>query len=83
MTTKEIEMVTEEQKFRAETIRLGGVAFMTPLGKAILELFDLINKYGPLMFFIFFIYSLGLAYIGLVFIVRSYDIITFSKRGQK
>ena len=68
-------MVTEEQKFRAETIRLGGVAFLAPTGKVVLELFDLIDKYGVLKFIIFLTYSVVFAYVGLVFIAKSYDII--------
>lgn len=75
-------MTTEEQKFRADTIRLGGIAFMAPIGKVFVDLFELIDKYGLFMFFIFLIYSLGLAYVGLIFIVRSHDIIALEKKEK-
>ena len=76
-------VVKENTKFRAETIRLGGIAFLAPIGKVVMDLFELIDQYGSLKFIVFFIYSLGLAYVGLVFIARSYDIISCSEERQK
>ena len=73
-------MVSEEKKFRAELIKLGGVAFLAPVGKIFLNPFITFNENGTLMFIVSLLYSLFLAYLGLVFIIRSYDIISSERK---
>ncbi len=73
-------MLSEEEKFRVEIIRLAGIAFMAPAGKIFMDLFDLIDSLGIFKFSIFVSYSLLLAFLGLIFIAKAYDIIIESKR---
>lgn len=71
-------MFPNEDKFRAETLRIFGIALMTPGGKIFLDPFGLFDRLGLLKFCIVVSYSVLLFYIGLVFIARGYD--TISKR---
>ena len=73
-------MATDYQKFAAETIRMAGIALFAPLGKILLYPFQTFNEYGATMFFISLAYSLFLTYIGLVFIDRSYNIISQERK---
>lgn len=74
-------MISESEKFRAETIRLGGIALLAPIGKFFYNPFEIFNQYKSIICILFIIYSIGFAYLGLIFIAKSYDIM-HSKYGN-
>lgn len=73
-------MLSEENKFKAETLRMTGVAFLTPLARVFLDPFGLFTERGPLIFLVLVIYSSALAFVGLLCIARCSDIIDGRKR---
>ena len=73
-------MSFNENKFRAETIRLAGIAFLTPIGTFFLDPFVLFHRYGLMSLLIFISYSAIFAYIGLIFIARSFDIMSKDRK---
>ena len=75
-------MITEEEKLRSEIIKIGGIAFMTPLGRVLYDPFELAINNGIFQSLVYFAYSLVLAYVGIIFISRSLDIMT-ERQGLK
>lgn len=63
-------MITEEQKYYAEILKIAGFALMTPLGKAILS----IPEFEPtISFFIFAVIALGLFGFGIILVFKGVD----------
>ena len=68
-------MVTEEEKFRADTFRILGIAFITPLGRLLVDPLAFYQEYGLVHTVIYFVYALTAAYIGLIHIEFSRGIL--------
>ena len=73
-------MLSSENKFRAETLRIAGIALMTPLGRLVLENIKLFNDIGSGWFYFNFVISLGLFIVGLTFVERGRGILYTYRR---
>jgi len=73
-------VVTDEKNYRAETTKIAGLAFLSPLGRIILDPLSLLYNYDYLVIFLFLVYSIVLAFIGLVFVLKAHDILEGNKR---
>ena len=63
-------MVTELDKYRAQFFQVGGLCFMTPLGKVVLGLLDYDLGRMWLKLLLYSIFSLLLFYVGIIFVVK-------------
>lgn len=61
-------MISEEEKFRAETFRMFGVILLTPLGKILIDPLIFYQEHGLIYTIIYSMLALVFAYIGLVHI---------------
>ena len=61
-------MVTEEEKFRAETFRIFGIIFLTPLGKILIDPLAFCQEHDLTYNIIYSVLALISAYIGLTHI---------------
>ena len=63
-------VASDLEKYRAQFFQICGFCFMTPLGKVILGLLDYdLDKIWPKLF-AYFIFSLLLAYLGIIFVLK-------------
>lgn len=75
-------MVTEEQKFRAETYRITGFAMLTPIGRILLDPLPLFNEYELTPFIFYLTFSIIAGIIGFLLIEKARGIL-FVKRYNK
>ena len=68
-------MITEEEKFKAETFRLLGIALLTPAGKILLDPLVFYNEHGLLYTIIYVMFALIGAYAGLLHVEIARDIL--------
>ncbi|MBI1858269.1 MAG: hypothetical protein HYR97_04055 [Candidatus Melainabacteria bacterium] len=68
-------MATDEQNFRAETTKVAGLAFLTPMGRILLDPLPLLHGYNLFEITIYSVYALGLAFLGIIFILKGHDIL--------
>ena len=61
-------MASEEEKFRAETFRIFGIIFLTPLGKILIDPLVFYQEHGLVYTIIYFVLAFILGYIGLLHI---------------
>ena len=64
-------MITEEQKFRAETFRMLGIALLAPAGKILIDPLTFYQEQGLIYTVIYIVFSLVAAYVGLVHIEKA------------
>jgi len=70
----------EEPKYRAEIFKIAGIAFMTPVGRLVINPFGLYKSLGLGEFIYFILVSLLFGFIGLLFIEQGRVIIHFWER---
>ena len=63
-------MASDLQRYRAQFFQISGFAFMTPLGKFILDLKDIKLEQVGIWFFVYLVFSLLLAYCGIIFLLK-------------
>ncbi len=73
-------MIPKDEEYRAEIFKIAGFAMMAPIGKFFLEPWVIFKEVNNGIFFIFLVVSLLLAYIGLVFVMKGYDILLIHRR---
>ncbi len=73
-------MIPKDEEYRTEIFKIAGFAMMAPIGKFFLEPWVTFKEVNNGIFFIFLIVSLFLAYIGLVFVMKGYDILLIHRR---
>ena len=61
-------MVSEEEKFRAETFRIFGIIFLTPLGKILIDPLVFYQEHGLVYTIIYSVPAFIFACIGLIHI---------------
>ena len=61
-------MITEEEKFRAETFRIFGIILLTPLGKILIDPMVFYQEHDLIYNIIYSVVALISAYIGLIHI---------------
>ena len=76
-------MTTEPQKYRAYTFNIAGFALISPSGRIFFEPVALFKECGPILFFVYIIISLGLALLGLILLLKGYDILDLEERKIK
>ena len=72
-------MTFEADKYRAQLFQVSGLALMTPVGKIYLSLLDIGLKDLTLKFFFYFLTSLFLVYLGIILIMRGFEILEEGK----
>ncbi len=74
-------MVSEVDKHRAITIQITGFALMSPFGNIILNIYGYeLLKYGLIIFSLYLIFTLLLFYCGIIFVLRSIEILMESEK---
>ena len=74
-------MITEEEKFKAETFRILGIALLTPAGKILLDPWMFYQEHGLIYTIIYIIFASIGGYFGLLHIEIARGIL--DKRGMK
>ena len=64
-------VVTEEEKFRADTFRILGVALITPIARILLDPYAYFTEHNIIYSIFYLIFALGFAYAGLLHIERA------------
>lgn len=59
-------MITEEEKYKAETLKVVGIAMLTPIGGLFLTPLVLLKQFGPISFAIYAIVSFLSTIIGVM-----------------
>ena len=73
-------VIIEEQKYKAYTYNVAGFAMMTPLGKIVLDYYEILQMTGPIVFVINFLVSIFLFIAGLTFIELGRSILDEKRR---
>ena len=68
-------MINEEKKYLAYTFNVAGFAFVTPIGKIVLEPISTFNQFGFKGFIFYLIFCLVLGGVGIISIILGKDII--------
>jgi hypothetical protein len=68
-------MISEGEKYRAQTFNIGGFALMAPLGKIAMQPLETYNEYGLVGFVCYTIFCLLLFSLGLYFIQKGYEVL--------
>ena len=64
-------MVTEEEKFKAETFRIFGIILLTPIGKVLLDPWIFFKEHNLMYGIIYIMIAVASGYIGLLHIERA------------
>lgn len=73
-------MASDIQKYRAQMFQILGFAFTTPLGKFMLDLKDIRLTDIRIWLFIYFLFSVIIAYCGIIFLNKGQD--EFGERSK-
>ncbi len=74
-------MITSDE-YRVDILKVTGFAFMAPFGKIVLSIFDFQFDDFNIKFFICLAVSFLLLYIGIIIIVRGYEIMEYKEKKQ-
>lgn len=69
-----------EIEFRAETFRIVGIAFCSPLGKLLLNPLDILEKSNWIVFILYLTFSLVGLYCGINVILRAHELLSNHRR---
>lgn len=59
-------MVTEEEKFKAETLRIFGIALITPFARFILDPYLFLREHDPLFSICYIVFAIVSGIIGVI-----------------
>lgn len=68
-------MVTESDKYSAETMKVSGFALMTPFGRIIIQPVVVFNELGSVSFIIYFVFTFFLFLYGGYLVAQGYNIL--------
>lgn len=68
-------MVTKEQEYRAEILKISGFAFLAPFGKIALSILYLSLSDLTINTLLYIILTLGLAVIGIIFLLDGINLV--------
>lgn len=74
-------MIYEVDKYNAEILKIAGFALMTPFGRIIVQPTIVFGEFNLIWFFIYVGFCLLLFFLGVVFVVRGYDILDLQRRN--
>jgi len=72
-------VITEEQKYRAETSKIAGFALMTPIGRIVLDPL-LLEEFGFIGGIAYLMVAILLCLCGIVAVVKGCDILDINRR---
>ena len=72
-------MGTESQKYRAQLFQVSGLACFTPIGKTFMDLPNIGIGHMNLKFIIYLLLSVFLIYMGIILIVRGFEVLEGNK----
>ena len=64
-------MITEEEKFKAETFRIFGIALLTPAGKVLLDPWQFFVEHNPIYCIFYILFALVFSVVGVIHIERA------------
>lgn len=67
--------MNQRTKYRSDTLRITGLAMLTPFGKIFVDPFSIFQDHDPIYIGIFLITAIALACIGIITITRGHDIL--------
>lgn len=73
-------VIPKDEEYRSEIFKIAGFAMMAPIGKFFLEPWVIFKEINIIKFVIFLAVSSFLAYAGLIFIMKGYDILLANRR---
>jgi len=73
-------MISEEEKFKAQTFRIFGLALLTLLGRIFLDPLEFFLKYGLILSISYTTLALSFALLGFILIDKGRDIISEKRR---
>ena len=68
-------MITEEEKFKAETFRILGIALITPIGKIFLDPYKFVIEHNLIYVAIYLLFAIVCAIVGIIHIDFARDIL--------
>ena len=68
-------MIKEVEKYGAEIFKIAGFACMSPFGRIIIQPSTVFNELGLIAFIFYMIFALFLVLIGLILLLKGYDIL--------
>ncbi len=75
-------MITDLDKYRVEIFKLVGLGMMAPFGRLFLEPITIFKGFGLLGSFFYCIMCVSLAIVGVILILKGYDIIDTKERQE-
>ena len=73
-------MINESDKYRAEMFKISGFSCIVPFGRIFFEPIAFFKECGSIPFFCYVIVAFGLAVLGLVFVLKGYDILSLEEK---
>lgn len=74
-------MVTDEEKFRAETFRILGISLITPMATILIDPYKYIMEHNIIYCAFYLMFALSFAYVGLIHIEKARAIL--DKRNKE
>ena len=68
-------MIKEIDRYGSEIFKIAGFAFMSPFGRIIVQPSVVFNELGLVAFIFYMIFSLFLFFVGLIVLIKGYDIL--------
>ncbi len=68
-------MASDLSKHKADMLKIGGLALISPFGRIIMQPMLVIKEFNSSWFFAYLIFAFLLAVLGFIVILRSYDML--------
>ena len=68
-------MIKEIDRYSAEIFKISGFALMSPLGRVVIQPSVVFTEFGLKGFIFYSIFSLFLFFIGIIILIKGYDIL--------
>lgn len=70
-------MASDEQNYKARNFNIAGLAMMSPLGKFVLEPFEMFSRIGPIKSIFYIVICIILFIVGFILIDKGRDILVY------